>query len=217
MILTWSLLALSQAAGAAYLVLAEAGPYRGRVPIKGASIGAMAGLSAVLLIELEAPAFAWLLVLGLALSSIGDVFLALAGERNFLRGLVAFLLGHVAYAVLFALFVVDVGAAGLSGAALLIVAAGAYFWWLRPHLGAMRLPVLCYVAVIVSMGGTALLADFSRWWVPAGALLFILSDAVLAADRFARPFRGAGYIVWFCYFAGQSAIAFGTVAELRTI
>lgn len=217
MILTWLLLVVALAAGATYLLRAEAGPYRGRVLIKGASVGAMACLSALWLIEIEAPAFAWLLVFGLALTTAGDVFLALVGEGNFLRGLVAFLLGHVAYAVLFALFVANVGSAELFGVALLIAAAGAYFCWLWSRLGAMRLPVLCYVVVIVSMGGAALLADFRHWWVPAGALAFIVSDAVLAADRFARPFKGAGYIIWLCYFSGQAAIAYGTVTELGRI
>lgn len=217
MILNWLLLAASLAAGVTYLLRAEAGPYRGRVLVKGASIGAMAALSALWLIAADAPAFAWLLVLALALSSAGDVFLALAGERNFLRGLVAFLLGHVAYTVLFVLFVASIVTADLFAAVALLVAAGGYFLWLRPYLGNMRLPVLCYVLVIVCMGVAALLADFGHWWVPAGALAFIVSDAVLAADRFARPFKGAGYIIWLCYFSGQAAIAYGMVKELARI
>ena len=42
-----------------------------------------------------------LLVAVLAVSALGDYFLSLDGERNFLFGLGSFLLGHVGYVVLF--------------------------------------------------------------------------------------------------------------------
>ena len=213
----WLLLGLSVAAGSVYLFRTEHGPYRGRVAVKGLAVGAMTGFAASWLgwSGLATSPVAWLLILGLGLSTLGDVLLGLSGERNFLRGLVAFLLAHAAYGVLFLTFVVQVEMAEVAAAALLAVAALGYLQWLRRDLGGMAVPVLCYLVVIVLMGCAALLAEFSFWWAPVGALAFMFSDAVLAADRFARPFRGAGYIIWICYYAGQLAIASGVVAELR--
>ena len=57
--------------------------------------------------------------------------------------------------------------------------------WLWPHLGRMRIPVLAYIVVITVMvwGGLAV-AGRVPWLVPAGALLFYVSDLAVARDRF---------------------------------
>jgi len=41
----------------------------------------------------------------------------------------------------------------------------------------------------------------------AGALLFMLSDGLLATDRFARPFRSAEAAVMTTYYAAQTLLA----------
>lgn len=45
--------------------------------------------------------------------------------------------------------------------------------------------------------------------VTAGALLFLLSDSVLAANRFHAPVPASGYIVWVAYYSGPVLIALG--------
>jgi hypothetical protein len=42
-----------------------------------------------------------------------------------------------------------------------------------------------------------------------GALLFLISDAVLAWRMFAGMLDWAGPVVWVCYFGGQACIALG--------
>ncbi len=133
----------------------------------------------------------WVLA-GLVLSWAGDVLLIpRESPRAFRAGLVSFLLGHVAYAVAFAVRGLDTGAAAIAGAAVLI-SSGLAHRYLRPHLpGDMRVPVLAYLLVISSMvicaGGTFGHAGGAA--ILVGALAFYASDLAVARQRFvARSF-----------------------------
>lgn len=75
---------------------------------------ASTGLLAVLLATLPGGDWFWLVPLGLALGALGDLFLALKGERYFLAGVGAFGLGHLAYAGGFLLRSGELGFDGLS-------------------------------------------------------------------------------------------------------
>ncbi len=148
-------------------------------------------------------------VIGLGLSLAGDVFLMLPGDR-FVPGLASFLLAHVAYIVAFTtrapLGVVPGLFAPFAFAGLAVLIR------LWRGLGRLRLPVLVYVLVIVSMAGQAA----GRWWssrspaaalAAAGATLFVVSDALLAVHRFGRPFRSAQALIHTSYFLAQWLIA----------
>jgi uncharacterized membrane protein YhhN len=147
---------------------------------------------------------------GLALSLAGDIFLMLPGDR-FLPGLVSFLLAHLAYlgaftsGLHFEATVAPVVAYGAVGAAI--------FALLWPGLSRqLRGPVAVYVAVIAMMAGVAL----ARWLelgggpplaAAVGAGLFLVSDALLALDRFRWSFRWARVAVLATYWAAQFLIA----------
>jgi uncharacterized membrane protein YhhN len=138
----------------------------------------------------------WLVVAGLVLSMAGDVLL-IRRERNwFLAGLVAFLLGHVAYLMAFG---TRAGLLALHPAALVAVGAlgVVVFVRLRPYLGRMQWPVAAYIVVItlMLMGAWAVfLAPGGRagaaWLIACGATLFYVSDLSVARDRF---IPGAGF------------------------
>lgn len=138
---------------------------------------------------------------GLVLSVLGDALLLSARRPAFLGGLVAFLLAHVAYAVAFA------GVTRPSPwAALLVVAVtGAALRWLWPSLGDMRAPVVAYCAVISAMLWLALGVD--RPEVRAGALLFYLSDLLVARDRFVHAGFANRLVGLPLYYAGQVLLA----------
>jgi uncharacterized membrane protein YhhN len=153
-------------------------------------------------------------VIGLLLSLVGDIAL-LWPREGFLPGLVAFLLAHLAYIVAFsrstrlaaraAPFVVY----GLVSAAIL-----ASLWaGLPPPL---RLPVLAYVVALATMAAqAACVAWVRRASIDAatarntalGAGLFVVSDALLAIDRFATPLAWAGPAILVSYWAAQTLIA----------
>jgi uncharacterized membrane protein YhhN len=151
---------------------------------------------------------------GLVLGAIGDV--ALLSPHGFLAGLGSFLLGHLAYAVAVGTYMPPrtwPGAAGLY--AIVPVAIGlAVLAWLWPKLGSLRIPVIAYVAVILTMviAALALLRTGAmdvhrRELFAVGAVLFFASDLAVARDKFvAKGFvnRAWGLPV---YYAGQLLIA----------
>ena len=154
----------------------------------------------------------WLLVAGLALSAVGDAAISRDGEPAFVAGLAVFLLAHVAYVVWFAASV-QVWRPDLRQSAELIALALVAFALVRvlwPRLGDMRLPVACYMVAILAMGGLSVLLPASLLPVSIGALLFVASDCVLAAETFLdRQSRLTSHFVWWSYFAGQLLIAVG--------
>jgi alkenylglycerophosphocholine/alkenylglycerophosphoethanolamine hydrolase len=151
---------------------------------------------------------------GLALSLVGDMLLETSKDL-FLPGLGAFLLAHVAYIAAY-LSVSRTPRWGLAAPFLLF---GAGFWWfLRPGLGALALPVGIYTAVICTMmwRSTALLGaeELARrepWAALLGALCFGLSDALLSFRLFVHPVAGMSYAVMLLYWAGQLGITLSAV------
>ena len=146
---------------------------------------------------------------GLVCSAIGDALLEV-GTVLFLPGLCAFLLAHVLYVAAF----VD-RTHKLHLRRLLPVAAlsWAVFSWLSPHLGAMRVPVLIYVVVISAMvwRAAAQIGEDSTgglrpWLATIGAVLFALSDVMVAWTRFVDPAAALKLPLMLLYWLGQTAI-----------
>jgi len=157
--------------------------------------------------------FAWVLG-GLSLGLVGDVCLALPGKRSFLAGLVAFLLGHIAYVVAFAVLVTKGSWSSPVHALLVIVSAGVLYW-LWPKLGSMRGPVIAYVIVITSMVAVAWTAfrdpfqtTLGGGTLLVGAIAFYLSDLFVARERFLVKGFANKLIGLPLYYAGQFLIAF---------
>lgn len=126
------------------------------------------------------------LFVGLVLAAGGDVLLIPKSRRAFLGGLFSFLLGHVAYAVAFAIRGLDALWLGVA-APVLIALAVPILRWLWPHVEApMRGPVAAYVVVITAMVALAAGTVGARGdvWLLVGAFGFYLSDLAVARDRF---------------------------------
>ncbi len=143
-----------------------------------------------------------------ALSCLGDVLLDL-GASYFTFGLAAFLLSHVEYATVWLLYrprPFRTTAARTGLAALVIVYAIGFGAWLAPGLGGLAGPVLLYVAAITTM---VVSAAFSRLpvGVACGAVLFLVSDSILAADKFKFAVPGRDLLVWPTYYLGQLLMA----------
>lgn len=152
----------------------------------------------------EAP-YRALVLAGLACSLVGDTFLMLP-EKRFVAGLASFLVAHLCYIAAFATAAPD------PAPALLLLTAGAIgvavAWPLWPHLGRVRVPVALYIVVLMVMlwqaAGWAATSGAPRARLAAaGALLFTVSDGVLAHNRFRRPFRAAQAVILTTYFLAQ--------------
>ncbi|MCQ8870273.1 lysoplasmalogenase family protein [Mesorhizobium sp. LMG17149] len=164
-----------------------------------------------------------LLVAALALSAAGDAFLSRDGEKAFLGGLASFLVAHIVYV---ALFLRSGGGLGVLGAepwrgaialamALFVVIMLAALW--RRVGPSLRIPITVYIAAILAMGISALTT--SNMWVIGGAVLFMVSDGLLATEKFLvaaiSPHRAwMRFAVWALYYAAQLATTLGFLLNL---
>ncbi len=158
------------------------------------------------------PAYRIIIGAGLIASFIGDLFM-MPRRKRFTAGLAAFLFAQVLYALAF-LSGIQARFAPVPALAILVYGA-ALFAILYPRLKSMRVPVLVYVLAISAM----VLAAVERYMALgspaalaacAGAVLFLLSDSVLAVDRFVKPFQAAQGVILSAYFAAQALIALST-------
>lgn len=153
-------------------------------------------------------AFGRIMVVGLILSWLGDLFLSYNGRGPFVAGLLSFLAAHVSYVVAFA----DRGFGEqffIPLLAMLVVAIPIARWLLPTVPKELKVPVIAYMVVITTMVAAAVStnATDADWRILAGAIAFYLSDLGVARDRFARPGlinRLAGLPL---YFGGQLLLA----------
>lgn len=151
-----------------------------------------------------------MIIAGLAASLAGDIFLMLKKDR-LLQGMVMFFIAHLFYITAFA----------SQTASLLwwplfpfLIFAALFYMRLRPFLGTYAFPALLYVLAVTGMVWMAWEYRYQTGvLLPAvGALLFMISDSVLAYVRFRKTFRGARAVKLLCYFGGQLLIAVSTGA-----
>ena len=153
-----------------------------------------------------------LIVLGLAASLVGDVFLMLPDDR-FAAGLASFLLAHLLYA---GAFVSAIERAPPVSSLVPFALYGVFFFrLLAPHVGRLRWPVLAYAFAILFMAWAAA----GQWFQGArpgallallGAMLFLISDSVLGWHRFRRRRPSAPLVILSTYYAAQWCIARST-------
>jgi len=156
----------------------------------------------------------WLLV-GLVFCWWGDVLLVPRHHRGAFRaGIIAFLLGHVAYVVAFCQHRIDglglVVGVGVAGALAVYVAR-----WLGPKLPtAFRKLVWAYVVVISCMLIAALGAarGSGPLGIAFGAVLFAVSDLTVARDRFVSHAFANRLVGLPLYFAAQLVLAHTVVS-----
>jgi uncharacterized membrane protein YhhN len=150
-------------------------------------------------------------------SWVGDVLLMFAGtnERFFLFGLASFLVAHLCYITYFRrVWATE----GILLKPVLLAAVTAYYviliLVLFGHLGNMKIPVLVYGLVISMMLLLALHVWFianrtAGYWMTAGALMFVLSDSILAINKFYQPFAMAGVFIMLTYGLAQFMLVKG--------
>jgi uncharacterized membrane protein YhhN len=153
--------------------------------------------------------YSYLVLSGLCLSLLGDIFVMLPA-RKFLRpGLVLFLAAYVLYAVAFIRNVRIVSALPF----LIILAVGAVVYlYLYGKLDTMRIPVLIYVLVVALMGWLAInrylwLLDQNGLLVMSGGVLLVFSDMIWGINKFRLPFRLAEILILASYFPAQLLFA----------
>jgi len=211
----WALAALAAAAAAAYgLYFLQRPPSFVRALVKTAFMGAAAGA----LVSAGAP---FPLVAAIVFSAIGDFFLAFKSKWTLPFGILAFLFAQLTYVLIFtAIWFFSGDNSPLlpryfaMGA--VIVTAILFLVWMAPKLGWMALGVVPYAIAITGMGVAAMWLPWAGWPAMLGALLFLASDFVLAAELFRLPAdapvrRITAPVVWWTYVAAQALIILGVI------
>ncbi|MBX2943880.1 MAG: lysoplasmalogenase [Cyclobacteriaceae bacterium] len=155
-------------------------------------------------------------------SWIGDVCLMFQGESEmyFMAGLGAFFIAHLCYVMAYYQHTQKKEGAGLFGIqkfrfSLPIVLAGTgLITILYTHLGALKVPVIFYAILLMVMTLQALFRygytnAISFWFVFVGALLFMISDSLIAVNKFLSSFELAGIAIMATYLLAQFLIIRG--------
>jgi len=162
-----------------------------------------------------------LLTFALAFSWIGDVILLFAdkGELYFILGLVSFLIAHVLFIILFIKQeAYQTPNKFLFGFGLLFVVGylNAMLIVLFPSLGDLKIPVSVYAFTISLMLVMAIRGGLT-WRKPMnllilnGAFSFVISDSILAMNKFYTTLPNASLLIMATYLVAQYLITFGIV------
>ena len=168
-----------------------------------------------------------LMQFGLLFSWFGDIALMLDRENPllFIIGLSAFLIAHLGYATAFIGSIKKSSATFQLPKAVLVAVpfmlfTALFFWKLQAGLGEMYIPVLAYTSVITLMGIIAALraghTESENYRIILfGAVLFILSDCVIAWNKFVVDFEYDQVLNMSLYLSGQYFLTLGTLKYLH--
>lgn len=176
--------------------------------------------------QTDTTAYPWLrkwTILSLFFSWAGDVLLMfqIRNEIFFLAGLSAFLLAHVFYIVVFhKIWVKENVKRNLWFLFIIVLYYAVLIGWLSPYLGDKKLPVRIYGLVIsfmflLAMHMLYINNKMAGRLMMIGALLFVISDSVLAINKFYHSFDYADIIIMLTYGFAQFLIVTGLIRYLK--
>lgn len=162
--------------------------------------------------------FSKFIIAGFTFSWLGDIALILEKFNNqlFLLGLAFFLVAHILYMIAFN---IHVRKPFFQEKPLLFVPLFLYgigfFYFLYPNLQGFTVPVLLYTIVITAMVAFALnrknnVSPQSFRLIFRGALFFVLSDSLIALNKFMLQIPYSGLWVMLTYMIAQYLIAEGS-------
>lgn len=158
------------------------------------------------------PSWRFYVMAALVFSWGGDVFLML--DNMFTAGLVSFLVAHIFYITAYQKTGAASGELKPLDIMKFVLFGAVVMWLLYPGLGGMLLPVLAYMVVLLSMGiwahkrrGATTAVSFTL--VSAGAMLFVISDGLIAINKFAFEIPAERILVMSTYISAQYLIVQG--------
>jgi uncharacterized membrane protein YhhN len=178
----------------------------------------------LILIKGQMIGFHRLILSALILSWLGDVTLQLQDKNDmfFILGLSCFLIAQVMYLIAF--FSTKGENVLFFKKIYLIIPVILYglilLYILNNHLGDMKIPVIIYAVVILTMFTAALNRQYkvkrqSYILVLAGAILFVLSDSMIAINKFGYPFILSRIAIMTTYITAQYLIAIGCLRQFN--
>lgn len=161
-----------------------------------------------------------ILLTALVFSWIGDVILLFAdiAEIYFILGLVSFLISHIIYCVLFNRQIKEKMKRDtiifIFGSLVIACYLIGMLSVLLPALGDLKIPVIVYASVISVMllfayNGLLIWKKPANQYVFFGALFFVVSDSILAINKFHMPIQKSSFIIMLTYLVAQYLIVKG--------
>lgn len=145
------------------------------------------------------------ILIGLVFSTVGDVFL-IEQKRFFVHGLMSFLLGHFCYIAAFWTL------PNLPSGIFYLFYVAFFLAILWKNLGKLKIPVIIYAGTIAAMSWLALSlylesGDGKTLFAFLGSAFFLVSDSLLAYNKFKTSFSFAQPLILSTYFLAQWLIA----------
>ncbi|CAN5371821.1 lysoplasmalogenase [soil metagenome] len=161
-------------------------------------------------------------ILALLFCWLGDVLLMFESTAAlfFIFGLLSFLMGHLLYMISYRKLRDDdishelLWTQKVRFSIPIVLIGTGLITVLFPTLGILKIPVLIYSMVLVGMVMTALFrygrtSLLSFWLVFAGAAFFMISDSLLAINKFYAPLPFGGFMIMLTYIGAQYLIVQG--------
>ncbi len=168
--------------------------------------------------------------IALSFSCLGDILLMQHRNNLFIFGLASFLIAHISYVISFVVRLHHgrtVSKRRLTISTMIVISipfltyVTLMLYIFHPILNAdieetkgLFIPVAIYTCVIVGMAYLSLLRGRKTpgfWYVFIGAILFVMSDTILAFNKFVVPLPTPGLFIMFTYGIGQYLITIGTI------
>ncbi len=153
--------------------------------------------------------YGYLIIAGLVFSLLGDIFLMLPKDK-FVQGLASFLMAHIFYIVAFSSGFGPFLEIGYLIPA--VIYTSVFLWILLPKTGKMKIPVLIYALVLMiflwqALGRFYYLGNQASLFIIIGAVLFVISDTILAYSRFIKNYSTSAALIHTTYWGAQVFIA----------
>jgi len=150
----------------------------------------------------------------------GDVLL-LFPDQFFVFGLASFLLAHVLLITVSSRFLQQVSKLRILVHSLpFVVILAVLLYLIYPNLEELLIPVIIYGIVISVFGVVAFLVytndkSIANSWLFLGSLIFILSDSILAINKFSQSSEFFGIAIMFTYIIAQYLICKAMIAKTK--
>ncbi|RFS24064.1 lysoplasmalogenase [Chitinophaga silvatica] len=160
-----------------------------------------------------------LLLTALLFSSLGDDLLLYDNGSLFLPGLGSFLIAHIFYIIFFLKIRYSNPPTPACKYPFIFLNAAVvilFLLFLMPYLGPFKIPVIIY-ALTISITVQSVLHSFhfnrqpAGWYCITGAVLFLISDSLIAVGKFYHPFPGSDILVMLTYGLAQFGLVFGSL------
>jgi uncharacterized membrane protein YhhN len=191
-----------------FIVLLPFEPYPGNFIIKAVPAASLAVLSFIAVSGSRGK----LLFTALLFCAAADIALELAAGKYFVAGLGLFLIAHIFFIITFSRDF-RFQDSRIPIIVLLVVYSIMMAFILTPSLKEMAIPVYIYMTALTLVSIFASLRSVKNDFTLYGAISFIVSDSVLAINKFMMPVLAADYVIMATYYLSLFLIVLGFLKE----